>query len=377
MKGGPIVKPTVAKIDDDAVNWSLSWHPEGRCDSFTQEAIRACAPPTSGVYGLFNFNCQVFIGESANIQEALLRHERETDFQSQHLRPTGFTFEPCTAELCKRKAAELIAKFRPVLQSEAALAASRSPSIGSRVGEADQGFQKLKTDADHQEFPVHDHEPPKIRRRFDFKRTLLTTLAATFLATVVVVFYFGMPARIQGILSGVSEIFVPENPTTHPAPSTAAHIDLKPRNVSSINSNSAAAKLNTEITPAKSNLNDSRANPNGTVLLAAKAGSDAEGPEVEKPSTPAKKSAQSSVRSTPGKKWSVQISAAPAKDIADTLVQRLKAKGYDGYTVQAQVKGQTFYRVRVGNFDARDQAESVRETLARKEGYRDAYLTGD
>jgi len=59
------------------------------------------------------------------------------------------------------------------------------------------------------------------------------------------------------------------------------------------------------------------------------------------------------------------------------LVQQLKAKGYDGYMVQAEVKGQIYYRVRVGHFDAREQAEAVRQSLAHQEGYRDAYLTGD
>lgn len=114
-----MLKPTTASYDKEAVGWSLSWHPDGRCDSFTREAILACAPQASGVYGLFNFDCQVFIGESANIQEALLRHEGETDFQSRPLRPTGFTFEACAAELREPKANELIAKFRPVLQTKA------------------------------------------------------------------------------------------------------------------------------------------------------------------------------------------------------------------------------------------------------------------
>ena len=77
------------------------------------------------------------------------------------------------------------------------------------------------------------------------------------------------------------------------------------------------------------------------------------------------------------KKWSVQISAVPIKSIADTLVQRLIANGYDGYVVQAEVKGQTYYRVRVGRFGKRDEAESMRQSLAHQEGYRDAYLTGD
>ena len=54
------------------------------------------------------------------------------------------------------------------------------------------------------------------------------------------------------------------------------------------------------------------------------------------------------------KVWSVQISAAPAKEIADGLVQQLQAKGYDSYIVQATVKGQNYYRVRVGRFNTRD-----------------------
>ena len=73
----------------------------------------------------------------------------------------------------------------------------------------------------------------------------------------------------------------------------------------------------------------------------------------------------------------MQISAAPAKDIADKLVQRLKASGYNGYVVRAELKEKTYYRVRVGHFESREKAESVRQTLARQEGYRDAYLTAD
>ena len=86
------MKSTTASYDKDAVRWSLSWHPEDRCDSFSREAILANAPPASGVYGLFNFDCQVFIGESANFQEALLHHESETDFSLQALAADGIYF---------------------------------------------------------------------------------------------------------------------------------------------------------------------------------------------------------------------------------------------------------------------------------------------
>jgi len=87
--------------------------------------------------------------------------------------------------------------------------------------------------------------------------------------------------------------------------------------------------------------------------------------------------AESTAISNVRNKWSVQISAAPAKDIAETLLKQLKAKGYDGYVVTAAVKGQTYYRVRVGQLDSREKAEAVRQSLARQEGYPDAYLTHD
>ena len=77
------------------------------------------------------------------------------------------------------------------------------------------------------------------------------------------------------------------------------------------------------------------------------------------------------------KKWSVQIAAVPGKAIADTLTERLKARGYDSYVVTAEVKGQTYYRVRVGHFDAREEAESTRQALASQEAYRGAYIADD
>jgi cell division septation protein DedD len=360
------LKSTAPNIHKESASWTLSWQPDGRCDSFTREAILANAPPTSGVYGLFNFDCQVFIGESANIQEALLRHERETDFQSRHLQPTGFTFEPCAVELCRPKVDELIARFHPVLQSEPALTETWSLSNGPMVSEVGAGSKELETYADHQEFPVHEHEKhPKIRRRFHFfKRTQGAALAAIFVASAVVIFYLSVPADydIQKRANGA-------NPT-----SGQTEIGLRPQSVSSIDKAGGLVNQSVETRPAKPDVRASASTPNDTARFAAKSASAADRAGVQAKTSPVAHSAESANLS---KKWSVQISAAPARDIADTLVQRLKDKGYDGYVVQAEVKGQTYYRVRVGHFAAREEAESVRQSLARQEGYRDPYLTGD
>lgn len=358
------MKRTAANIDKEVVRWSLSWLPDGRCETFTREAILAWAPRTSGVYGLFNFDCQVFIGESANIQEALLCHESETDFQSRHLRPTGFTFETCAAELRKPKADELIARFQPVLQTEAALTETWSPSNGQKVTEVRLSGQELETD--YHEFPLHEREKsPKVRRRFYFKRTQSgAALAATFVASALVIFYLGLPGdkKSQKRVNGIGER--PVARISIPQPTASGPAGLRPQSVSSIEDD-GLGNQSTEPTPAKPDVHAYASTPNGAGVQAL----------LE----PAKTSpmAHSSGSANLSKKWSVQISAAPSKDIADILVRRLNAKGYDGYVVQTEVKGQTYYRVRVGHFDAREQAELVRQSLTRQEGYRDTFLTGD
>src|SRR5215813_762878 len=133
------------------MGWSLSWQPEGRCNSFTRESILSSAPPSSGVYGVFNFDCQIFIGESANIREALLGHESKNDFQ--HLKPTGFTFELCAAELRTLWAAELRARFHPMLQTGATLTDNGSLSRSTLAVELGSSVTDIKTSADDIEFP--------------------------------------------------------------------------------------------------------------------------------------------------------------------------------------------------------------------------------
>jgi len=346
------------------VSWTLSWESDGRCNSFTREAILACAPPTSGVYGLFNFDCQVFIGESANIQEALLRHESESDFQSRHLQPTGFTFEPCAVELCRSKADELIARFHPVLQSEATLSETWSLSNGQMTSETDQSGQELETHADNQEFPVDEREQrPQVRRHFRLKltRTLAVALATILVASALVIFFLGTPAdhALQKPANGANSAL------------DQTEIGLRARNAPPIQKAGRLANQKVGAAPAKPDVRPAASTQNTVVRLAAKS-TDHEG--VKAKTNPIAPSADGANLS---KKWSVQISAAPAKDVAETLVQQLKAKGYDGYMVQAEVKGQTYYRVRVGHFDAREPADSMRQSLVEEEGYRDAYLTGD
>ena len=154
---------------------------------------------------------------------------------------------------------------------------------------------------------------------------------------------------------------------------------LSPDYVSSTNAAPRAVNQNAEPIPVKRGEHASPSTPEASHPLAAENAPRADKPVVQA-FTPAAKATPitgPTDRAKLGKKWSVQVSAEPAKAFADTLVQRLKDNGYDSYAVQAVVKGQTYYRVRVGHLDTQEEAESVRQLLARRGGYRNAYLTAD
>jgi cell division septation protein DedD len=56
------------------------------------------------------------------------------------------------------------------------------------------------------------------------------------------------------------------------------------------------------------------------------------------------------------------------------LVDRLKNKGYNAYVSEAQNKGKTWYRVNVGRFNNRDEAEKTVEALRTKENHSKAFV---
>ena len=73
--------------------------------------------------------------------------------------------------------------------------------------------------------------------------------------------------------------------------------------------------------------------------------------------------------------WTVQVNATTDPQQAQELARSLRAKGYDAYTVQAPVRGQTWYRVRVGRLTSRDKAGELESRLKRREGLENAYVT--
>lgn len=80
-------------------------------------------------------------------------------------------------------------------------------------------------------------------------------------------------------------------------------------------------------------------------------------------------SAASAEAGDQGKVWRAQVNAFPDERSAIQLVDRLKNKGYNAYVSEAQNRGKTWYRVSVGRYDNRDEADKIVEALRTKENH--------
>lgn len=78
----------------------------------------------------------------------------------------------------------------------------------------------------------------------------------------------------------------------------------------------------------------------------------------------------------PEGQWSVQVRASQIQSDSLGLAKKLKAKGYDTEVVEAQIQGRTWYRVHVGHFVTKQEAQALLNTLKSKEGLSGAFLVG-
>jgi cell division protein FtsN len=61
--------------------------------------------------------------------------------------------------------------------------------------------------------------------------------------------------------------------------------------------------------------------------------------------------------------WIVQVRSTPDKPAADSLQAALVSAGFPAFVVSAEVSGQTYYRVRVGRYRTRGDAETIETEL--------------
>ena len=74
-----------------------------------------------------------------------------------------------------------------------------------------------------------------------------------------------------------------------------------------------------------------------------------------------------------GKTWRAQVNAFPDERSAKLIVDRLKNKGYNAYVTEVQNRDKTWYRVSVGKYSSRDEADKMVELLRTKENFPKAF----
>jgi cell division septation protein DedD len=76
-----------------------------------------------------------------------------------------------------------------------------------------------------------------------------------------------------------------------------------------------------------------------------------------------------------GKAWRVQVNAFPDEKSGKMWVDRLKSKGYKAYLTEGRHKGKVWYRVRVGQFSSREEAEKMVNIMRTRENLAKAFAT--
>src|ERR1700688_3245753 len=80
---------------------------------FTSGAIQMYAPNVSGVYGISNAREWIYIGETDNIQGALLAHLKDIGTALMKRAPRGFVFEVCDRARRRARQDRLVFEYEP------------------------------------------------------------------------------------------------------------------------------------------------------------------------------------------------------------------------------------------------------------------------
>lgn len=82
---------------------------------FTPQGIRTYAPQASGLYGISNAREWIYIGNSGNIQRALLDYIQDPGSALMKKQPQGFVFEVCDEAHWIARHDRLVLEYAPAL----------------------------------------------------------------------------------------------------------------------------------------------------------------------------------------------------------------------------------------------------------------------
>jgi DedD protein len=226
------------------------------------------------------------------------------------------------------------------------------------------------------------------QKRFYFYRDQLVVIALAFAMTAAIILVLGMItgktiARRRTVARAASAVTIPVTPPTRAdsAPEAQPGNNSVSKNAAKDTTPQRADKRSPKgVEPQEKSAKADSTKPAPTLNqptktrpqvaaggLPEKAVSAPTGQEERQAATAARKAAADQI-------WTIQVKSSTDRTFADNWVDRLKAKGHEAYMVEADVKGQTWYRVRVGQLNTRQEAETLQSTLEAQEGLGGTFL---
>lgn len=365
----------------------MPWPSNGDFYNFKEEAIRYRAPAVAGVYGIYNFKHHILIGHAKDIREALLYHQKKTNFRFRSLQPTGFTFEVCPAEFREFRARQLAWEYQPLIRTgeTVGLAALWRSWTTPRVRAFDPQAGAYKPPVKSDRRPTQSTAAGNVIVYKESSRRDQFALAGTGLAlSIVAIALFVLLGESRNVVESwtkqillITHHFTAFADQSSPPPSAPPAPQVKATaNKTRAQAGPAAPAIGT---PAESQTNGAdpslepagaAATPSVTQAVPASVDTTAAMPSNQNES--AKKEAAREDRSF--KPWTVQALATTDINDARGWLERLKTKRYDAFIVETEIKGKQWYRVRVGSLSQRPEAEALSKILKSKEGFRDAFV---
>lgn len=214
--------------------------------------------------------------------------------------------------------------------------------------------------------------------RFYFSRGQMVLLGAVFTLVSVIIFALGVfvGKGIEGrrvlkkeeplvkvpIKPGAETAAVPAPAAKTPEITFNESAGKPPKVVNTADEQRAAAKPVEKAARAE-------ASPKETAKAAEKKAEKPTRPEEDKKA----ESADAAEAKDAGKIWRAQVNAFPDERSARQIVDRLKNKGYNAYVTEVQNRGRSWYRVSVGRYNSREEADKMVEQLRTKENYPKAF----
>lgn len=220
-------------------------------------------------------------------------------------------------------------------------------------------------------------------KRFYFSRGQLVLLGGAFTLTALIIFFLGIYVG-----RGIEErrmarpedplIKIPVNPTTQGSGAGSANQPKEELTFydtlakSSKNESSLEEKAAERKSPEKVVRSERK-----EVKVKGREASPSVSPKAEErpPRQNANAVQLSNTIEESGKAWYVQVNAFPDEKSGKVSVDRLKNKGYNAHLMEARNNGKLWYRVRVGEFSSREEAERIADILKSKENFPKAFAT--